>query len=114
VLTKRGELRPAGLLPDDDYTQLRGVKVTPELSVQTKPGIFGWRKEDPGSALLASVADIPGGASVLDLGCGYGYLAIRAAQRGAGRVWATDSNGSRGGLSTQFPGAQYPRRSAGR
>ncbi|MBT3380609.1 MAG: class I SAM-dependent methyltransferase [Lentisphaerae bacterium] len=92
VLTKRGKVRPADLLPDDDYTCLRPVGIAPELTMHTKPGIFGWRKEDPGSALLASVADIPSGCSVLDLGCGYGYLAIRASQKGAAEVWATDSN----------------------
>ncbi len=40
--------------------------------------------------LLAESATIPEGCSVLDLGCGVGPIAIIAAKRGAGEVYAVD------------------------
>jgi len=52
----------------------------------SKPGLFGWNKIDRGSALLAqhlnnffdAFSTAP--QSLLDLGCGYGYLSVMAAQ----------------------------------
>lgn len=52
----------------------------------SKPGLFGWNKIDRGSALLAQhlneffsgFATPP--STLLDLGCGYGYLSVMAAQ----------------------------------
>ena len=52
----------------------------------SKPGLFGWNKIDRGSALLAQhlniffagFATLP--KTLLDLGCGYGYLSVMAAQ----------------------------------
>ncbi|MEZ0121305.1 MAG: methyltransferase [Candidatus Reddybacter sp.] len=52
----------------------------------SKPGLFGWNKIDRGSALLAQyLNDFFSGfatapQSLLDLGCGYGYLSVMAAQ----------------------------------
>ena len=40
--------------------------------------------------LLAEVVDIPAGSRVLDLGCGIGPIAIIAAKKGAGEVYAVD------------------------
>ncbi len=40
--------------------------------------------------LLAESVDIPKGSSVLDLGCGVGPIAIIAAKKGAGEVYAVD------------------------
>lgn len=42
----------------------------------SKPGIFGWNKEDSGSKLLLSTIsdDIKG--NIADFGCGYGYLSV--------------------------------------
>lgn len=85
--------RPEGeLLPDQDYLALRRVTGAAGLAFYSKPGVFGWNKVDRGSALLASVAAIPAGSRVLDLGCGYGYLSIRAAAASPDAVTATDSS----------------------
>jgi 16S rRNA (guanine1207-N2)-methyltransferase len=55
------------------------------LPLQSLPGVFSAGKLDPGSALLWQVArEMPTlGRRVLDLGCGYGLLAVRAALGGA-------------------------------
>ncbi len=56
------------------------------LNLYSKPGLFGWNKIDRGSALLAQHLDefFAGFATppstLLDLGCGYGYLSVMAAQ----------------------------------
>lgn len=83
-------------LPDQDYAMPRQLELAPGLSLWSKPGIYGWQKEDLGSALLiehlgAVWPTAP--ARVLDLGCGYGYLTARAAQRWpAAEFTATDNN----------------------
>jgi 16S rRNA (guanine1207-N2)-methyltransferase len=52
----------------------------------SKPGLFGWNKIDRGSALLAQhLNEFFAGfetapSTLLDLGCGYGYLSVMAAQ----------------------------------
>ena len=58
-----------------------------------RPGVFAAGKVDPGSArLLAALADLDlAGGSVLDLGCGYGLLALVAVARGA-KVVALDDD----------------------
>src|SRR5690606_14598650 len=78
------------------------------------PGIFGWNKLDRGSVLLAeqavavlSGAALPGAStsdvasgepasgglgSVLDLGCGYGYLLLATADLPFSSRTATDNN----------------------
>ncbi len=56
------------------------------LNLYSKPGLFGWNKIDQGSALLARHLDefFAGFATppstLLDLGCGYGYLSVMANQ----------------------------------
>jgi 16S rRNA (guanine1207-N2)-methyltransferase len=47
----------------------------------TQPGLFGWDKIDPGSALLLRhlPADLAG--KVADFGCGYGYLSAMLGRR---------------------------------
>ncbi len=75
---------PGALLPDGDYPLLRQISDAPAMF--SKPGIFGWQKEDRGSALL--IAQLPRflellnrlPLSVLDLGCGYAYLSLMAAR----------------------------------
>ncbi|TNF03225.1 MAG: class I SAM-dependent methyltransferase [Gammaproteobacteria bacterium] len=85
------------LLDDNDYRQLRTCIDTEGLMLQSKPGQFGWNKVDQGSALLASLlpdflANTVEQDSILDLGCGYGYLSCMAAQHCEARIVATDNN----------------------
>lgn len=87
-------------LPAQDYRELREVSLADGLTVLSKPGVFGWNKTDAGSQLLIEQlrqhVDIlwpTPPQRVADLGCGYGYLSLLAAQ-----VWpqaefiATDNN----------------------
>lgn len=76
---ERGETL-ADRLDDRQYREWRQL---PEpAALLTKPGIFGWQQIDTGSALLvdcmAQVWPSPP-QRLLDLGCGYGYLAVAAA-----------------------------------
>lgn len=93
----------AQLLDDKNYATLRAE---PSLQVAgggvtfySKPGLFGWNKIDPGSALLVSCLEgflqrfeeTP--RSILDLGCGYGYLSIMAQRLLPDALFtATDNN----------------------
>ncbi|HXH03185.1 MAG TPA: methyltransferase [Candidatus Competibacteraceae bacterium] len=83
-------------LDDRDYGLLRPVAEEDGRVFWSKPGVFGWDKIDQGSRFLVEYVEqrYPGGlpAPVLDLGCGYGYLAVHAARLGATRVVATDNN----------------------
>jgi len=64
-----------------------------EYRFLTAPGVFSWRRIDPGTQLLAETMDLEGVHSVLDLGCGYGVLGIVAAKElGEGHVVMTDVN----------------------
>lgn len=68
------------LLDDQNYAQLRWLE-HPELNYFAKPGVYGWQKIDAGSAfLMQTLADrFPLKGRVLDLGCGFGYLSLKAA-----------------------------------
>lgn len=87
-------------LDDKEYSKARPTLSIPEWTSEqklySKPGVFGWNKEDVGSRLLIESLDqlpLTTGLSVLDLGCGYGYLSIRVAHISyAGRLVATDNN----------------------
>ncbi|NVK39598.1 MAG: class I SAM-dependent methyltransferase [Oceanospirillaceae bacterium] len=84
-------------LDDREYEQLRPACRDQEHTFWSKPGVFGWDKVDKGSAFLidhlddfvAALAAPPD--RILDLGCGYGYLTLKAARFGAPIV-ATDNN----------------------
>jgi 16S rRNA (guanine1207-N2)-methyltransferase len=84
-------------LPDQDYEVLRPIAEAPRF--YSKPGIFGWQKLDQGSALLIQNLDrflehfASPPQSCVDLGCGYGYLAVMAHQRLPDANWLlTDNN----------------------
>jgi 16S rRNA (guanine1207-N2)-methyltransferase len=64
------------------------------LELRTDAGVFSPRRLDPGTRLLLDVAPPPPGhGDLLDLGCGYGPLALVMAARSAGAtVWAVDVN----------------------
>ncbi|MBY4678280.1 methyltransferase [Marinobacterium arenosum] len=96
TLTRPDE--PAGPeLDDQDYRQLRECLADDRFSFSSKPGQYGWNKLDKGSALLIEqlpqfLEALPGAPErILDLGCGYGYLALHASRLGA-PVTATDNN----------------------
>ena len=88
------------LLDDKDYLNLRLISSADELPLQSKPGIFGWNKIDRGSAFLIehlpnflqSYGKDNAPQSLLDLGCGYGYLSCAASQHGFEKITATDNN----------------------
>ncbi len=82
-------------LDDRDYPALREVAGEAGLHFFSKPGVFGWDKIDQGSRFLIEEAEQrwpSDAARVLDLGCGYGYLAAHAHRLGAGALIATDNN----------------------
>jgi 16S rRNA (guanine1207-N2)-methyltransferase len=90
---------PSSLLDDSQYTLIREIARVPQLF--SKPGVFGWQKQDRGSALLIeylpeflSKFDTPP-ARVADLGCGYGFISVMAAQCLPDAHWLlTDNNAS--------------------
>lgn len=64
------------------------------LSLATDRGVFSAGRIDPGTAVLLSHApDPPSSGEILDLGCGYGPIAIALARRApSARIWAVDVN----------------------
>jgi 16S rRNA (guanine1207-N2)-methyltransferase len=64
------------------------------LELETDAGVFSPSRLDPGTRLLLETAPPPpASGDLLDLGCGYGPLALVLAARSPGaRVWATDVN----------------------
>lgn len=96
AITAGSALDPQRRLDDQAYTELRRIDFSAEFSAWTKPGVFGWQKIDAGSALLIEQLgplwpQPP--RRVLDLGCGYGYLGLRAASHWPqARFIATDNN----------------------
>lgn len=84
-------------LDDQDYRQLRPIAQQDTRTFLSKPGLFGWNKIDRGSALLIEQLPqmlgrpLPLDGKVLDLGCGFGYLALSAAGPGTELV-CTDNN----------------------
>lgn len=83
-------------LEDDSYGQLRQVEMAPDMTYWSKPGIYGWNKIDQGSQALVEVlreiyVDL-NGKCVLDLGCGYGYLASQALLLGPDLLVASDNH----------------------
>ncbi len=64
------------------------------LTLATDSGVFSPARLDPGTRLLLeSAPPPPADGDLLDLGCGYGPLAVVLARRAPGaRVWAVDVN----------------------
>lgn len=64
------------------------------LELETDSGVFSPQRLDPGTRLLLETAPPPPAAGdLLDLGCGYGPLALVLGARSPGaRVWAVDVN----------------------
>lgn len=98
VLIKSGDT-PGPLLDSKDYPTLRSVSESGDIRIHSKPGVFGWNKLDKGSELLMGIAQDYLKAmqsppeSVLDLGCGYGYLTLNTKYWPSIKErWATDNN----------------------
>ena len=63
------------------------------LRLWSRPGVFGHARLDDGTRALAEACDVQPGHVTLDLGCGYGALALVAAQLAPeGRVVGVDSS----------------------
>lgn len=63
------------------------------LKLETDSGMFSPARLDPGTRLLLETAPPPPDGDLLDLGCGYGPLALTMASRAPGaRIWAVDVN----------------------
>ncbi|WP_421869598.1 methyltransferase [Motiliproteus sp.] len=90
----RGEQLIGEPLDDRDYPRLRRI----DDDFISKPGLFGWDKLDAGSALMVEQFDSiwprlsQPTPKVLDLGCGYGYLSVKAFRQGVESIRATDNN----------------------
>ncbi len=54
-----------------------------KLDLLTSPGVFSYDAVDKGTLLLIDEMRVPDRGLVLDLGCGYGAMAVCASQRGA-------------------------------
>ena len=85
-------------LEDQQYALIRPCVPWQDKQLFSKPGQFGWNKIDQGSAFLAThlkdffqSLDRPP-TNILDLGCGYGYLSVMAAQLTDAEITATDNN----------------------
>lgn len=78
----------------NNYAQLQKFHLD-NSDFYSKPGVFGWQKSDLGSQLLIEqLAKQPLNPAhkLLDLGCGYGYLSIKAKQLGYQTIDASDNN----------------------
>lgn len=86
------------LLDTRDYATIRPVAKLFEKPVFSKPGVYGWNKIDQGSAFLINHLQHLWSTgthainSVLDLGCGYGYLSLALANHPIPQRVATDNN----------------------
>ncbi|MEO8518921.1 MAG: methyltransferase [Dermatophilaceae bacterium] len=74
--------------------QLRVFLAGRELIVETAPGVFCPDRVDIGTAVLLRVApDPPAEGNLLDLGCGWGPIALTLGLRSpAASIWAVDVN----------------------
>ena len=84
-------------LDDRHYNETICIGEHRNLELFSKPGQFGWNKIDRGSELLIDafaeqVQQTQPPGTLLDLGCGYGYLSVMAWALGARQIVATDNN----------------------
>jgi 16S rRNA (guanine1207-N2)-methyltransferase len=84
-------------LDDQGYCEFHALQAA-ELEFVSKPGQFGWNKVDKGSQFLVEclAGYLPGHQpavkTVLDLGCGYGYLSLAVSRLCDASFTATDNN----------------------
>ena len=69
------------------------VRLGPDTLLSDR-GVFSGDRVDPGTIeLLRAVPPPPAAGDLLDLGCGYGPIAVTLAQRAPGAtIWAVDTN----------------------
>jgi len=92
AIISKGSTSHGKMLDDKDYTHPRSINIESNdcpdkqsICFISKPGQFGWNKADKGSELL--IQHLPDvirkrhtpAETMLDLGCGYGYLSMMAA-----------------------------------
>lgn len=79
---KTSEVPATDWLDDKHYNEIREIGQLQATPVYSKPGTFGWNKFDKGSEYLIELAapylrtQKQNNLSLLDLGCGYGYLSL--------------------------------------
>lgn len=98
-------VKPTTSLDSSDYNLLRDVATCCELTVKSKPGVYGWKKFDVGTqrliTLLQQRYNNLQAHSVLDLGCGSGYLSVAVKALKCSQLVATDNNAA-AVLATQY------------
>ena len=97
-LSEQESALPKIEIDDKNYARLSTHSFLFGKKITTKPGVFGWDKIDEGSAYLGdflpeflSLFD-KDPLSILDLGCGYGYLSMRVSRITKAKIIATDNN----------------------
>lgn len=97
-ISRSEQLGPA--LDDKAYSEMRPL-ADQQPMLLTKPGVYGWQKQDKGSQLLIDClpevlsrrqADNKAIVRLLDLGCGYGFISVEAAKLTDAYIVATDNN----------------------
>jgi 16S rRNA (guanine1207-N2)-methyltransferase len=87
-------------LDDKNYSELITIS-DGDCEFVSKPGVYGWNKIDKGSNLLIEVfseyianseINQQENLHVADIGCGYGYLSVKASQLLSAKFIATDNN----------------------
>ncbi len=84
-------------LDDKGYTAFSSIHFH-GIDFVSKPGVFGWNKIDQGSQLLvdqlvdemALLGKEP--QTIVDLGCGYGFISVMASRIGRAKIIASDNN----------------------
>jgi 16S rRNA G1207 methylase RsmC len=82
------------VVPSRPHTVRLRLRDEIDLQLQTDRGVFAYRGVDLGTEVLLREAPLPpASGDLLDLGAGYGPIAIALARRSpAARVWAVDVN----------------------
>lgn len=85
------------MLDDQNYANIQTININ-NTRFYSKPGVFGWNKIDQGTKLLLNCFDNliskpeQNPLSVLDLGCGYGFIGLSIDNLGFQDITATDNN----------------------